>query len=77
MLDSGFIDTFRHFYPKQRQFSFWNHKGCDMRGHDRGWRIDYALVSKEHIGKVVDCSIHKEFTGSDHCPVQLKLDFER
>ena len=40
-----------------------------MRGSDRGWRLDYMVISKDHADLVVDSSIHKEFEGSDHCPV--------
>lgn len=48
-----------------------------MRDLDRGWRLDYMVISKEHLGLVVDSSIHKEHEGSDHCPTQLKLDLNR
>ena len=68
-LDMGFLDTFRHLYPTQRKFSFWGARGNDMRGSDRGWRLDYMVISKDHTDLVVDSSIHKEFEGSDHCPV--------
>jgi exodeoxyribonuclease-3 len=76
-LDAGFVDSYRHLYPTRKQFSFFSHKGIGMRDHDRGWRLDYMVISKEHINLVVDSSIHKEFIGSDHCPVQLKLDLHK
>lgn len=48
-----------------------------MRKLNRGWRLDYALINKEDIDIVVDSSIHKEFVGSDHVPIQLKLDLTK
>ena len=74
----GFIDTFRHLYPKKtQQFSFFSNRGVDMRKQNKGWRLDYALINKEDIDIVVDSSIHKEFVGSDHVPIQLKLDLTK
>lgn len=49
----------------------------DARGLNKGWRLDYHLVTKEHMDIVVDSSIHKEFKGSDHVPVQLKIDLNK
>jgi exonuclease III len=49
----------------------------DARGLNKGWRLDYHLVTKEHMDIVVDSSIHKEFKGSDHVPIQLKIDLSK
>ena len=68
----GFIDTFRHLYPEKKQFSFWSAR-INARSVDKGWRIDYFVINKEDAGLVEDSSIHKEYGGSDHCPIQLKL----
>jgi exodeoxyribonuclease-3 len=48
-----------------------------MRARNMGWRLDYMVVSKEHIDMVEDSSIHKEFEGSDHVPIQLKIDLKK
>jgi exonuclease III len=49
----------------------------DARALNKGWRLDYHLVTKEHMDIVVDSSIHKEYKGSDHVPVQLKIDLTK
>lgn len=71
-LKQGFIDTFRHLYPEKQQFSFWSARS-GARKEDKGWRLDYFVISQEHKSMVVDSTIHKEYHGSDHCPIQLKL----
>jgi exodeoxyribonuclease III len=76
-LDKGFVDTFRHLYPEEQRFSFWTARGPNMRKNDRGWRLDYMVINSEDMGMVVDSSIHKNFEGSDHCPVQIKLDLTK
>lgn len=72
-LDRGYVDTFRHFYPATTKFTFWNHLGF-KKVKNQGWRIDYMLVNKEHLGIVKDSTIHSEYTGSDHCPIKLEID---
>ena len=73
-IKSGFIDTFRHFYPDlERAYSWWSHF-ANSRARNVGWRIDYFLVSdklKPHIKKA---QIHTDIMGSDHCPVSITLD---
>ncbi len=75
-LKSGFVDTFRHLYPEKKQFSFWSARSS-ARKEDRGWRLDYFIINKEDIGMVVDSTIHGEYHGSDHCPIQLRLKCKR
>ncbi|WP_430884315.1 exodeoxyribonuclease III [Fusibacter sp. JL216-2] len=73
LLDSGFIDTFRYFYPdKEDMYSWWSYMG-NARENNTGWRIDYFLVSESLKGRLEDADIHMETKGSDHCPVVLKL----
>ncbi len=73
LLDSGFADTFRHLYPDQRDaYSWWSFRG-GARTRNVGWRIDYFGVSNRLIPGVADAAIHPEVTGSDHCPVSLRL----
>lgn len=79
LLDSGFIDTFRYFYPDQTEiYSWWSYR-FRAREKNSGWRIDYFLVSKEWENRLVDAKIHTEILGSDHCPVELtvKMDDEK
>ena len=74
LLDSGFIDTFRHFYPDMEQiYSWWSYR-FKAREKNAGWRIDYFLASEDLKDKLVDASIHTEVLGSDHCPVCLDVD---
>ena len=68
LLSSGFVDTYRHFYPHKRQFSHWLSVG-NMRAKNCGWRLDYFLVSQPFLSSIVDSTIHNEHYGSDHCPV--------
>ena len=73
LLDSGFIDTFRYFYPDMTEiYSWWSYR-FKARERNSGWRIDYFLVSEELKDRLEDAKIHTEVTGSDHCPVELDL----
>ncbi|MDE6233196.1 MAG: exodeoxyribonuclease III [Lachnospiraceae bacterium] len=74
LLDSGFIDTFRYFNPDAEGiYSWWSYR-FRAREKNAGWRIDYFLVSKELEENLVDASIHTDIQGSDHCPVELKIN---
>ena len=74
MLDSGFIDTFRYFYPDaENEYSWWSYR-FHARDKNVGWRIDYFIASKKLEKNLVGASIHQEIFGSDHCPVELLLD---
>lgn len=73
LLKSGFIDTFRYFYPDLTEvYSWWSYR-FKARERNSGWRIDYFLVSEELKDRLEDAKIHTEVTGSDHCPVELDL----
>lgn len=73
LLASGFIDSFRHFYPdKTEAYSWWSYR-TKARERNVGWRIDYFLTSKDLENRMVDAKIHQEIYGSDHCPVELEL----
>ena len=77
LLDSGFIDTFRYFYPNLEQvYSWWSYRGR-ARENNAGWRIDYFVVSKGLEKNLVNAEIHSQIEGSDHCPVVLFLDFNK
>ena len=73
LLDAGFIDTFRYFYPEQEGiYSWWSYR-FKAREKNAGWRIDYFCVSECLKEKLVDAKIHTEIMGSDHCPVELDI----
>lgn len=73
LLDNGFIDTFRYFYPDQTGiYSWWSYR-FQARAKNAGWRIDYFLVSDSLKDRLADAKIHTEVMGSDHCPVELVL----
>ncbi|MDH6363294.1 exodeoxyribonuclease-3 [Enterococcus sp. PF1-24] len=75
LLQSGFTDTFRYFYPEtEGVYSWWSYR-FNARKNNAGWRIDYFLVSDDLQPKLTDAKIHTEILGSDHCPVEVTLDF--
>ncbi len=75
LLDSGFIDTFRFFYPDMESiYSWWSYR-FKAREKNAGWRIDYFLASKRLADKLAGAKIHTEIYGSDHCPVEVTIDF--
>ena len=74
LLDDGFIDTFRYFYPDQENiYSWWSYR-FKAREKNAGWRIDYFLTSESLKDKLIDAKIHTDIMGSDHCPVELDID---
>lgn len=73
LLRSGFIDSFRYFYPDLKDvYSWWSYR-FNSRKNNAGWRIDYFIVSKELEDRLKDAKIHTEVLGSDHCPVELVI----
>ena len=74
LLDSGFIDTFRYFYPDvEQKYSWWSYM-FKSREKNAGWRIDYFLASKELEDRLISAEIHDKVLGSDHCPIELVID---
>ena len=74
LLNAGFIDTFRYFYPDMTSiYSWWSYR-FKAREKNAGWRIDYFLASERLSEKLKDAKIHTEIFGSDHCPVELDID---
>lgn len=74
LLDSGFTDTFRHFYPDlEGAYSWWTYR-FNARANNAGWRIDYFCVSNRLCDKLLDAKIHADIYGSDHCPVEVTID---
>jgi exodeoxyribonuclease-3 len=74
-LDSGFIDSFRSFNPESHHYSWWSYR-ANARANNKGWRIDYALVSTPLKEKMNRAYILPEAHHSDHCPVVVELTLE-
>lgn len=73
LLNSGMTDTFRYFYPEQKDiYSWWSYR-FQAREKNAGWRIDYFVTSQRLQSQIADAKIHTEVLGSDHCPVELLL----
>ena len=73
LLDAGFTDSYRHFYPDtEGAYSWWSYR-FQARAKNAGWRIDYFVVSNRLCQRMQNASILNEIFGSDHCPVELIL----
>ncbi len=72
-LNSGFIDTYRYFYPdKEGIYSWWSYR-FNARANNAGWRIDYFCTSERIKDRLVSADIHTKVLGSDHCPIELVI----
>lgn len=76
LLDAGFVDTFRHLYPEQKDIYTWWSYMPKVRERNIGWRIDYFLVSSRLAPSIVEAEIDCAVMGSDHCPIMLELSAE-
>ncbi len=75
LLGAGFTDTFRYFYPDlENAYSWWSYR-FQARAKNVGWRIDYFLVSNSADNLLTGAKIHNDIFGSDHCPVEVEIDF--
>lgn len=76
MVQEGYIDTFRHFYPETVKYSWWSYR-FNARKNNAGWRIDYFFVTRDLIdkGHVKQAFIDNDVFGSDHCPIGLIIEF--
>lgn len=74
LINSGFIDSFRYLNPEPHQYSWWSYR-ANARNNNKGWRIDYALVSLPLKGNIKRAFILPEAKHSDHCPVGVELNF--
>ena len=73
LLESGFVDSWRYFYPAQEGiYSWWSYR-FQARAKNAGWRIDYFITSERLKDRLQSAAIHTEILGSDHCPVELEL----
>ncbi len=74
IVDSGFVDTFRHFEPKtEAAYSWWSYR-AGARGKNVGWRLDYFCISENLVPRLSSASILADVLGSDHCPVQIEIN---
>jgi exodeoxyribonuclease III len=74
LLESGFIDSFRYFYPEQTgAYTWWSYMS-KVRERNIGWRIDYFIVSERFKDRLTDAYIHSGILGSDHCPIMLEMN---
>lgn len=74
LLESGFVDTFRHFHlDLEGAYSWWSYRGR-AREKNVGWRIDYFLVSSRLVPRLLNARILADITGSDHCPVSIEIE---
>jgi len=76
LLEAGFIDSFRYFYPDRTDVYTWWSYMSKVRERNIGWRIDYFLVSDSLKENLKDAHIHYEILGSDHCPIMLEIDID-
>lgn len=73
LLDAGFVDSFRYFYPDRKgAYSWWSYR-FKAREKNAGWRIDYFVVSQRLATQLVSAEIHTDIYGSDHCPVSIEI----
>ena len=73
LLDKGFTDCYRYLYPENIKYTWWSYR-FKARDKDIGWRIDYFICSNSIKDKIEDVIIHNEVYGSDHCPIELKIN---
>jgi len=73
-VDAGFIDSYRVFDEEPHNYSWWSYR-AGARGRNKGWRIDYHMVTENLKDKLVGAAIHPEAMQSDHCPVRVDIDF--
>lgn len=72
LLEVGLTDVFRTLHPDERSYTWWSNR-LNKRQEDRGWRLDYFLISDELMNSVVSFSHMKDILGSDHCPIMLEV----
>ena len=72
-INSGFIDSFRHIHPEKQEYSWWSYR-ANSRANNKGWRLDYAMVSKPLQENIKRSVILNEAMHSDHCPILVEID---
>ena len=73
LINGGFVDTFRHFYPdKKESYTWWSYR-FNAKAKNLGWRIDYFLISASLLPRLKEAFILNSIEGSDHCPIGISL----
>ena len=75
LIAAGFLDTFREFNQEAGQYTWWDYK-TRARSRNVGWRIDYFFINSRLRNHLISSSIRSEIMGSDHCPVEIILQFD-
>lgn len=74
LLENGLIDTFRYLNPStEGAYTWWSYR-FNARKNNAGWRIDYFIISESLKDKLIDSKIHRDILGSDHCPIEIRID---
>lgn len=76
-LNNGFIDAFRNVCSLSNQYTYWDQRFPNLRKDNKGWRIDYFIIPDTFQSNLLDCKIHKDILGSDHCPITLTIDLSK
>lgn len=76
MIEAGWVDSFRHLHPEEQKFSWWSHR-ANGRARNRGWRLDYFILSEDSHDAILEAEILTNVFGSDHCPVILEVDLDK
>lgn len=71
-LDTGFIDSFRYLHPEEQKYSWWSFR-ANARNNNKGWRIDYCMVSQPMQSRIKSAEIYNDATHSDHCPIMIEI----
>lgn len=72
LLEEGFVDMFRAYYPDERSYTWWSNR-LNKREENRGWRLDYFIVSDDIVKNITSVTHHTDILGSDHCPIGLEV----
>lgn len=72
-INSGFIDSFRHLNAELQQYSWWSYR-ANARANNKGWRLDYAMVSQPMKDRITRAVILSEAVHSDHCPILVEIE---
>ncbi|WP_053992703.1 exodeoxyribonuclease III [Mangrovimonas sp. TPBH4] len=72
-IESGFIDAFRHLHPKKQEYTWWSYR-ANSRANNKGWRLDYSMVTEPLQEKIKRSVILSEAVHSDHCPILLEIE---
>jgi len=72
-INSGFIDSFRYLHPEKQEYSWWSYR-ANSRANNKGWRLDYGMVSESLQENIKRSVILSEAVHSDHCPILIEIE---